>query len=131
MRIGKIETVSFRTVFKPYMELVAKKDGMSLTQFINDCIRQVLQQRAAFLANEEAIKVAAEEIGIPEFQALSLERIKSIISKEKWETFHKKWSEHYANRQKELTAYFGNEGLLGNDGSSIVEAPIILEPNGV
>jgi len=126
MRVDKIETVSFRTVFKPYMELVSKKDSMSLTEFINDCIRKVLQQRTAFLANEEAIRVAAKEMDIPEIGVLSRGKIESIMSKENWEIFHKKWSEHYTNIERELKTYFGNEGLPDKDGYP-AEAPIILD----
>ena len=126
MRVDKIEAVSFRTVFKPYMELVSKKDGMSLTEFINDCIRKELQRRAAFLANEEAVRVTAEEMGIPEIGVLSIQKIESIISKENWEIFHKKWSEHYTNLKKELEIYFGNEGIPDKDGNP-AEAPIVLD----
>jgi hypothetical protein len=91
------------------MELVAKKDGETLTIFINECIRKELEQRTAFLANEEAIRVTAEEMGIPEIGELSYEKIQAFMSKEKWDIFHEKWSAHHTRINKEL-----DEALCGD-----------------
>jgi len=119
-----IETVNFKTLFKPYMELVSKHDGMTLTEFINDCIREQLQKRTAFLADCEATKITAKQMGIPEIENSSIEKIKGTLPEEKLKSFIDIWSIHHTDIDKKLQAYFRNEGIPGENGE-IVEAPII------
>jgi hypothetical protein len=98
----KIETVSFRTGFKNHSEILAKNDGMTLTMFINECIRKELEKRTAFLADVEARKLTAKEMGIMEIADLSLEKISAIMAKEVWDEFLKKWTNHHTRIETEL-----------------------------
>ena len=108
------------------MELVSKHDRMTLTEFINDCIREQLQKRTGFLADFEAIKITAKEMGIPEMENSSMEKIKGTMSEEKLKSFIDIWSIHHTDIEKKLQAYFRNEGIPGENGE-IVEAQIVLE----
>ena len=121
----KIEAVSFRSLFKRYMELVAKKESGSTTEFINDCIRERLANKTGFLADKEAIKFVAEEMGIPEIGELPMGKILNIISEEKGKVFQEKWSEYHTKIEARLREYFRGEGVPGKNGE-IVEASSIL-----
>jgi hypothetical protein len=116
----KIVQVNFRTVFKPYIELASKNENMTLTEFINDCIRERLAKKTEFLADREAGEIAAKEMGISGLANTS------IMVPEKYEEYRKRFWEHHARIKKELSAYFGNEGRLGENGE-ILEAPHILD----
>jgi len=122
----KIETVSFRTGFKPFIELVSKNENLTLTMFINDCIREQLATKTDFLADMEARKITAEEMGIPAFANTAIWDIQAIMASEKYEEYKKRHWENHARIKKELSAFFRDDGVLGENGE-LVEAPIILD----
>jgi hypothetical protein len=125
MTIKNIVTLSFRTGFKNYIDLVSKNEGLTLTQFVNDCIRERLAQKTDFLAAAEASKIMAGEMGMPEIASTSLEKLRNLMSKEAYSSYIKKWGNHYDHIKGELEAFFSDDGVLGPNGE-IVEAPIII-----
>lgn len=123
----KLETMSFRTFYKPFMECLAKKDSVTLTIFINESIRKELEKRVDYLADVEARKITASELKIPGIAELSLGEIETFMSSERWIEFRKKWADHHTEIRKQLAHALSESPTYEAGKSDEIEFPIVID----
>jgi hypothetical protein len=110
--------VNFRT-FKAYrnaLDLIAKKRGKSVTQFLNELIYSEIRKDVTDSAAQSAVLYAAERNGLPDYDSLLwgdqwfdlLEELQSVGKEEKWRQITRDWRGKFVSNLKD---YFKNIGL--------------------
>jgi hypothetical protein len=123
---GKMENIGLRTFYKPYIDWVAKNENLTLSLFVNDCIRERLAKKTDFLADMEARIKTAEEMGIPGLVNTAIWEVETFMAPEKYEEYRKRFWEHHARIKKELENALSESPVFDID-SDVKVFPTIIE----